>query len=78
MRHDGVSASSTRTSARTRYAAANVGLFDRLETDWLLLDCELMPWSAKAQELLREQYAAVGAAARAGLGETVSALERAM
>ena len=64
--------------ARTRYAAANVGLFDRLETDWLLLDCELMPWSAKAQELLREQYAAVGAAARAGLGETVSALERAL
>ena len=30
------------------------------------LDCELMPWSAKAQELLREQYAAVGAAARVG------------
>ncbi|MDQ6818168.1 MAG: polynucleotide kinase-phosphatase, partial [Actinomycetota bacterium] len=49
-----------------------------LETDWLLLDCELMPWSAKAQELLREQYAAVGAAAWAGLGETVSALEQAM
>jgi protein phosphatase len=29
-------------------------------TDWVCLDCELMPWSAKAQELLREQYAAVG------------------
>ena len=26
-----------------------------------------MPWSAKAQELLRDQYAAVGAAARAAL-----------
>jgi hypothetical protein len=26
----------------------NVGLFDRFESDWLLLDCELMPWSAKA------------------------------
>ncbi|MGI8573022.1 MAG: polynucleotide kinase-phosphatase [Solirubrobacteraceae bacterium] len=63
--------------SRTREAAANVGLFDRLEADWLLLDCELMPWSAKAQELLREQYAAVGAAAGAGLGETLSALERA-
>ena len=33
----------------------------------LVLDCELMPWSAKAQELLRSQYAAVGAAARAAL-----------
>ena len=31
-----------------------------------------MPWSAKAQELVRQQYAAVGAAARAALGETVS------
>ena len=33
-------------------------------TDWLVLDCELMPWSQKAQELLRSQYAAVGAAGR--------------
>lgn len=60
---------------RVRDAAVNVGLFDRFESDWLLLDCELMPWSAKAQELLRRQYAAVGTAARAGLGETVAALD---
>ncbi|MBS4103986.1 polynucleotide kinase-phosphatase [Tsukamurella paurometabola] len=39
-------------------------LFDRLETDWLALDCELLPWSAKAGELIRAQYASVGAAAR--------------
>ena len=32
------------------------------ETDWLCLDCEFMPWSAKAQELLRQQYAPVGTA----------------
>ena len=37
---------------RTRDAVENVGLFDRFTTDWLLLDCELMPWSAKAQELV--------------------------
>ena len=36
------------------------GLWDALETDWLCLDCELMPWSAKAFELLRDQYAPVG------------------
>jgi protein phosphatase len=36
-----------------------------------------MPWSAKAQQLLREQYAAVGAAGRAALGETVRALDEA-
>jgi PNKP adenylyltransferase domain, ligase domain len=61
--------------ARVRDAAVNVGLFDRFSSDWLLLDCELMPWSAKAQELLRRQYAAVGAAARTGLRETVAALD---
>jgi protein phosphatase len=53
------------------------GFWERLETDWVCLDCELMPWSAKALELVRQQYAAVGAAARVGLGEAVDALERA-
>jgi protein phosphatase len=61
--------------ARVRGAAESTGLFDRLASDWLLFDCELMPWSAKAQDLIQGQYAAVGAAARAGLGETVAALE---
>ncbi len=48
-----------------RVATAAGPLWSELETDWLLLDCELMPWSAKAQELLRTQYAPVGAAALA-------------
>jgi protein phosphatase len=43
----------------------------------VVLDCELMPWSAKAQELLRRQYAAVGAAGRAAFAETLAALEMA-
>ena len=34
-----------------------------------------MPWSAKAQELLRTQYAAVGAAGLASLPRAVAALE---
>jgi protein phosphatase len=62
---------------RVRAAAHGAGLFEQLGTDWLLLDCELMPWSAKAQQLLQEQYAAVGAAGRVGLGEAVRALEAA-
>ena len=53
------------------------GFWERLNTDWVCLDCELMPWSAKALELVRQQYAAVGAAARVGLGESVHALEAA-
>ncbi len=52
---------------RVRSAFTNAGLWEELGTDWAVLDCELMPWSVKAQELLREQYAAVGAAARSSL-----------
>lgn len=62
---------------RIRRAADHAGIWEELATDWLCLDCELMPWSAKAQQLLRTQYAAVGAASRAALGEAVSMLERA-
>ncbi|MBD0671153.1 polynucleotide kinase-phosphatase [Streptomyces sp. CBMA156] len=62
---------------RVRAAAERAGLFEELATDWLLLDAELMPWSLKAVELLRRQYAAVGAAAGAALPEVLSALERA-
>jgi protein phosphatase len=36
-----------------------------------------LPWSAKAGQLLRDQYAAVGAAARTALPAAVSALEQA-
>jgi protein phosphatase len=59
---------------RVRAAAEKAGLWDELGTEWLCLDCELMPWSAKAQDLLRQQYAPAGAAARAGLSQVVSAL----
>jgi protein phosphatase len=53
------------------------GLFDELGTSWRLLDAELLPWAAKAEQLLRDQYAAVGAAARTVLPAAVAALERA-
>ncbi|GIV96335.1 MAG: polynucleotide kinase-phosphatase [Herpetosiphonaceae bacterium] len=50
------------------------GLWEALQTDWACLDCELMPWSVKAQELLRQQYAAVGSAARAALSDAIDVL----
>jgi protein phosphatase len=53
------------------------GLWDELGTGWMLLDCELMPWSVKAGDLLRHQYAAVGAAARAALPEAARLLAEA-
>jgi polynucleotide kinase-phosphatase len=57
-----------------RVRAACAGLWDELDTDWLLLDAELMPWSAKASGLILNQYAAVGAAAGAALPAAVDAL----
>jgi protein phosphatase len=62
---------------RLRGAAETAGLFDELNTSWLLLDAELLPWSAKAGQLLRDQYAAVGAAARASLPSAVDVLSQA-
>jgi len=62
---------------RIRVAAERAGLFAELDTSWLLLDAELLPWSAKAADLLRTQYAAVGAAARASLPAALDALHRA-
>ncbi len=52
-------------------------LFESLETDWLALDCELLPWSAKAIGLIREQYASVGAAAMHALPEALAVLDQA-
>jgi protein phosphatase len=62
---------------RVRSAVERAGLWDELKSEWVCLDCELMPWSAKAQELLRLQYAPTGAAARAGLAAAIAALSSA-
>ena len=57
-----------------RFAAAVGGLFDELATDWLLFDTEIMPWNAKAADLLTGQYAPVGVAATAMLSAAADAL----
>jgi protein phosphatase len=62
---------------RIRIALDAARFWDELSTDWVALDCELMPWSAKAQDLIRDQYASVGAAAKASLAEVAAALRRA-
>lgn len=59
---------------RLRAALTAADLWASLETAWVCLDCELMPWSAKAQELLKGQYAAVGAAGRSSLPRAVASL----
>lgn len=60
-----------------RLRATAAPLFDTLETDWLALDCELLPWSAKALDLIRSQYASVGAAAANALPAALTVLEQA-
>jgi protein phosphatase len=61
---------------RERLSAA--GVWGEFASDWFCLDCELMPWSAKAQELLRNQYAAVGSASRAAVAEAANAVDGAV
>ncbi|MFI7368010.1 polynucleotide kinase-phosphatase [Streptomyces sp. NPDC050149] len=59
---------------RLRQAVTAAGLWEEWDTDWVLLDAELMPWSLKAAGLLRSQYAAVGAASGAVFPTATGAL----
>ncbi|HEX5199779.1 MAG TPA: polynucleotide kinase-phosphatase [Actinoplanes sp.] len=59
-----------------RVRAAATPLFDELGTDWLLVDTELLPWSAKAGGLIRERYAGVGAAGRHALPAARAVLDQ--
>jgi protein phosphatase len=62
---------------RVNNALTESNFWSRLNTDWVCLDCELMPWSAKAQGLIRSQYAAVGAASRPALSNAINLLTQA-
>jgi len=62
---------------RLQNVLATSGFWDDFNTDWICLDTELMPWSAKAQKLLEEQYAPVGRAGRSGLATVIDVIEKA-
>jgi protein phosphatase len=62
---------------QVKQAADSAGFWETLDTDWFCLDCELMPWSVKAQELLRQQYAPVGTSAHVAVGDVITSLENA-
>lgn len=59
--------------ARLSDALGASGFWERFATDWACLDAELLPWSAKAQGLLREQYAPVAAAGATALSAAIAA-----
>ncbi|MEM7591596.1 MAG: polynucleotide kinase-phosphatase [Cyanobacteria bacterium P01_A01_bin.83] len=66
----------TELLARLNIALEKSNFWQNLNTNWVCLDCELMPWSAKAQELLKQQYAPVGVAAKKGLSTAVDVLQQ--
>ncbi|GAB2831666.1 polynucleotide kinase-phosphatase [Microbacterium insulae] len=58
-------------------ALEQAGLWEELGSDWILLDGEVLPWSLKAGELIRDLYASVGAAGVAATTSAASVLGRA-
>src|SRR6185295_5394269 len=58
-------------------AITSANLWEEQNTDWFCIDCELMPWSAKAQDLIKSQYASVGSAGSASLKEVANTLTKA-
>lgn len=64
--------------AHARTALADSGLWETLQSGWVVLDAEILPWSLKAEGLIRGQYAAVSAAAGATLPAEAQVLEAAV
>jgi protein phosphatase len=62
---------------RLGQALSATDFWQKFNTDWVCLDCELMPWSVKAQQLLQQQYASVGIAAEVSLSQAVELLQQA-
>ncbi|WP_207843507.1 polynucleotide kinase-phosphatase [Williamsia soli] len=58
-------------------AIAKAGIWTELGASWLLLDTEVLPWTAKAEAMVRSQYAKVGAAAATSLPAAIDVLEAA-
>lgn len=50
------------------------GLWAELDSDWVLLDGEVLPWAVKAEGMIRDWYAEVGAAAAGAFPAALTAL----
>lgn len=62
--------------ARLCQTFERAGLWEDLKSDWVCIDAEIMPWSAKAMSLLAQQYAPVGSAATHVLPRATALLAR--
>jgi protein phosphatase len=63
---------------RLRAVLDRSGFWEQFTSDWVCLDTEILPWSAKARSLLLEQYAPVGRSGRDGLAAGIAALKQAL
>lgn len=62
--------------AQLRSSLESSGFWRAYDTDWVCFDCEIMPWSFKAQSLIGSQYAPYGIAGVNGLETSLSVLEK--
>ncbi|MDR0464903.1 MAG: polynucleotide kinase-phosphatase [Treponema sp.] len=62
---------------RLKNALSSSLFWEDFNTDWVCIDAELMPWSAKAASLLKDQYAPAGRSGRVSLSMSVNAIENA-
>jgi protein phosphatase len=62
---------------RLTSALSRAAFWEKFQSTWFCFDCELMPWSVKAEDLLRTQYAPTGAAARVAVDAARELLKRA-
>lgn len=58
-------------------ALERAGVWSELGSDWILLDGEIMPWSLKAGDLIRDLYASVASAGTAATAAASTVLARA-
>lgn len=62
---------------RAHEVCAAIGLWEELGSDWVILDGELMPWSLKAESLIKDTYASAAVSGIAATGAAVAVLEQA-
>ncbi len=64
-------------TSRLSDALDRSGIWEQLGSDWVMLDGELLPWSAKADRFIRQDFAAVGAAGALWAPAAIDALQAA-
>lgn len=63
--------------ARIDSAVTAAGVWEELAADWLVLDAEILPWRLKAEDMIRDHFAAVAAAGLRSASASLAALDQA-